>query len=126
MTTWITICDTCKRVGWELTAMAQTDGEVLAQLIETAAAGSVVATRRVSCTMGCERACNIIVQGAGKIGYSLGKFEATPEDAAAIVAYAAMHAASASGQVPFREWPLGVKGHFVSRHVPLPETDGPQ
>ena len=126
MTTWITICDTCKRDGWEVTAMAQTDGEVLAQLIETAAAGSALATRRVSCTMGCERACNIIVQAAGKIGYSLGKFEATPEDAAAIVAYAAMHAASASGQVPFRDWPLGVKGHFVSRHVPLPETDGPQ
>ena len=106
--------------------MAQTDGEVLAQLIETAAAGSALATRRVSCTMGCERACNIIVQAAGKIGYSLGKFEAKPEDAAAIVAYAAMHAASASGQVPFRDWPLGVKGHFVSRHVPLPDTNGPQ
>ena len=123
MTSWITICDTCKCEGWELTAMEQTDGELLAGLIETAAVGRPVATRRVSCTMGCERACNIIVQGAGKIGYSLGKFDPTPEAAEAIVAYASQHAASATGQVPFREWPLGVKGHFVSRHVPLP--DGP-
>jgi predicted metal-binding protein len=121
MTTWITICDTCKREGWELTAMERTDGEVLAGLIEAATCDMVVATRRVSCTMGCERACNIIVQGAGKIGYSLGKFEPTVEAADAIVAYARQHAASATGQVPFREWPLGVKGHFVSRHVPVPE-----
>ena len=123
MTTWITICDTCKREGWELTAMDRTDGEILATLIEAAATGPV-ATRRVSCTMGCERACNIIIQGAGKIGYSLGKFDPTPDAAAAIVAYAAQHAASPTGQVPFREWPLGVKGHFVSRHVPLPDVPG--
>ena len=123
MTTWITICDTCKREGWELTTMEQTDGEVLAGLIEAAITGPGVATRRVSCTMGCERACNIIVQGPGKIGYSLGKFDPTQEAAEAIVAYAGQHAVSATGQVPFREWPLGVKGHFVSRHVPLP--DGP-
>lgn len=122
MTTWITICDTCKRDGWELTAMGQTDGEGLAQLIEAAAAGSAVATRRVSCTMGCERACNVVIQAPGKFGYSLGKFEATADAAAAIVAYATQHAASATGQVPFREWPLGVKGHFVSRHVPLPDA----
>ena len=123
MTTWITICDTCKRDGWELTAMERTDGDVLAALIEAEVTGPV-ATRRVSCTMGCERACNIIVQGVGKIGYSLGKFEPTVEAAQAIVAYAAQHAASTTGQVPFREWPLGVKGHFVSRHVPLPDITG--
>jgi predicted metal-binding protein len=122
MTTWITICDTCKREGWETGAMASTDGEALAALIETAAeAQPAVRTRRVSCTMGCERACNIIVQGAGKIGYSLGRFEPTLDDAEAIVAYAALHAQSETGQVPFREWPQGVKGHFVSRQTPLPE-----
>ena len=123
MTTWITICDTCKREGWELTAMDRTDGEILATLIEAAVTGPV-ATRRVSCTMGCERACNIIIQGAGKIGYSLGKFDPTLDAAKDIVAYATQHAASATGQVPFREWPLGVKGHFVSRHVPLPDDAG--
>jgi predicted metal-binding protein len=104
--------------------MTRTDGEVLAALIEDAAdQGGVVRTRRVSCTMGCERACNVIVQGAGKIGYSLGKFEPSTEDAQAIVDYAVMHAASATGQIPFREWPVGVKGHFVSRHVPLPADE---
>ena len=122
MTTWITICDTCKRTGWEETGMEKTDGEALAEMIEAAAVGAGdVSTRRVSCTMGCDRACNITVQSKDKINYSLGTFEATVEDAEAIVEYAEKHAASETGQVPYREWPQGVKGHFVSRHQPLPE-----
>ena len=121
MTSWITICDTCKRPGWEDGPMAATDGAALADEIETRASGAGVATRRVSCTMGCERACNVIVQAAGKIGYSLGKFDGTGADAEAIVAFAALHAESETGQVPFRQWPQGVKGHFVSRQLPVPE-----
>jgi len=122
MTTWITICDTCKRTGWEETGMEKTDGEALAELIEAAATNAHdVSTRRVSCTMGCDRACNITVQSKDKINYSLGTFEATEADAEAIVEYARKHAASETGQVPYREWPQGVKGHFVSRHQPLPE-----
>ncbi|MEZ5716711.1 MAG: DUF1636 domain-containing protein [Paracoccaceae bacterium] len=121
MTSWITICDTCKREGWDAERGLPTDGETLAGLIESTAEGRGVRTRRVSCTMGCERACNVIVQGAGKIGYSLGKFEGTGDDAAAIVDFAEKHAASETGQVPFRDWPQGVKGHFVSRQLPVPE-----
>jgi predicted metal-binding protein len=122
MTTWITICDTCKRTGWEETGMQKTDGEALAEMVEIAATGKDdVKTRRVSCTMGCDRACNITVQANDKINYSLGTFEATTDDAVAIVEYATKHAASENGQVPYREWPQGVKGHFVSRHQPLPE-----
>lgn len=122
MTTWITICDTCKTEGWEKTGMEKTDGEALAELVEAAAtAHTKVKTRRVSCTMGCDRACNITVQAAGKINYSLGTFAPTLDDASAILEYATKHAASETGQVPYREWPQGVKGHFVSRHQPLPE-----
>lgn len=122
MTTWITICEGCKREGWEETGVEQTDGEVLATLVEAAADGvGAVKTRRVSCTMGCKRACNVTVQGAGKINYSLGLFDPSEDAAQAIVDYASQHAASETGQVPFREWPQGVKGHFVSRHQPLPE-----
>ena len=124
MTTWITICDTCKRAGWEDSGMDLTDGERLAALVEAVARGRPeVRTRRVSCTMGCDRACNVIIQGAGKIGYSLGRFDPVAEDAEAIAEYAAAHAASETGQVPFREWPQGVKGHFVSRQAPLPEAE---
>lgn len=124
MTSWITICDTCKRPGWDAATEGATDGERLAALIEARAAGTAgLRTRRVSCTMGCERACNVVVQGRGKLGYSLGMFAPDDESAGAIVAWAALHADSETGQVPYRQWPQGVKGHFVSRHAPLPEDD---
>lgn len=124
MTTWITICDTCKREGWDEGDMATTDGESLADLIETAATGlSGVKTRRVSCLMGCKNACNVAIQGHGKLNYTLGGFDPEPEAASGIVAYAMAHAGSETGQVPYREWPQAIKGHFVTRHPPLPEDE---
>ncbi|SEP84083.1 DUF1636 family protein [Thalassovita taeanensis] len=124
MTTWITICDTCKREGWDAATATLTDGESLAALVEQAAADAPdVRARRVSCLMGCTHGCNIAVQGAGKLAYTLGKFTADADSAQAIVDYATLHAASDSGQVPFRQWPLGVKGHFITRHPPLPQDD---
>lgn len=122
MTTWITICDTCKREGWDAASATHTDGETLAALIEEAAKGTGgIATRRVSCLMGCAGACNVAIQSAGKLCYTLGRFDPDPASAEAIVDYAAKHSASETGQVPYRDWPQGVKGHFVTRHPPLPE-----
>ena len=122
MVTWITICDTCKREGWEAGDMSTTDGESLAALVEAAASGlSHVKTRRVSCMMGCTRACNVAIQGAGKLNYTLGSFDPTAEAASGIVTYALAHADSETGRVPYRDWPEAIKGHFVTRHVPLPD-----
>ena len=121
MTTWITICDTCKRDGWEAGDMSVTDGERLAELIEGRVNGSgTVRTRRQSCLMGCKHGCNVAIQGAGKLAYTLGDFEPGGDAAEAIVSYAELHADSDTGQVPYRQWPEGVKGHFVTRHPPLP------
>lgn len=120
MTTWITICDTCKRDTWDATTGAPTDGEQLADLIE-AAAPERIRTRRVSCLMGCSHSCNIAIQAEGKLCYTLGRFDPTATDAQAIIEYAELHADSESGQVPYRTWPEGVKGHFVTRHPPLPK-----
>lgn len=119
MTTTITICDTCKRDDWTADA-GETDGTTLATLIEAAAKGAPgVATRRHSCLMGCANACNVTVQAPGKMNYTLGRFDPTEEAAQGIVDYAAKHAAADTGVVPFREWPLPIKGHFVTRHPPL-------
>jgi predicted metal-binding protein len=124
MTTWITICDTCKRDDWATSGKSLTDGEALATLVEQGAQGVPnLRTRRVSCLMGCKHGCNVAIQGRGKLSYTIGNFEPIDDAAAGIIEYATKHAASANGQVPFREWPLAIKGHFVTRHPPLPETD---
>lgn len=123
MTTWITVCDTCKRPEWT-EGTAQTDGERLAALVEDAANGAAdVKTRRVSCLMGCKHGCNVSIQAHGKLAYTLGDFEPDADAAAGIVAYATSHAASETGQVPFRTWPQAIKGHFVTRHQPIPTED---
>lgn len=128
MTTWITVCDTCKRDDWNPTGSnPNTDGENLAGMVETAAHGhDSIETRRVSCTMGCKRACNITIQAEGKLCYTLGEFAPDAEAAQAIVDYAALHAQSDRGQVPYRQWPEGVKGHFVTRMHPIPTPDSDQ
>lgn len=122
MTTWITICDTCKRGDWAESGQNLTDGEQLAALIEQSANGSVK-TRRQSCLMGCSNSCNVTIQASGKINYTLGNFSANAETAEAILGYAKLHAQSATGQVPYRTWPEKVKGHFVTRHLPLPDDE---
>ncbi|MCY4207820.1 MAG: DUF1636 domain-containing protein [Roseovarius sp.] len=121
MTTWITICDTCKRDDWYELASISSDGEEMAELVEKHAMGRPVATRRVSCLMGCTHGCNVTIQAPGKITYTLGGFKPEDEAASAIVSYAEMHAESETGQVPFRKWPQGIKGHFITRHLPLPD-----
>ncbi|WP_375688927.1 DUF1636 family protein [Pseudooceanicola sp. LIPI14-2-Ac024] len=121
MTTWITICDTCKRDDWADRGVERTDGEALADLVEPLAAAAGIPTRRVSCLMGCSHGCNVAIQSEGKLSYTLGRFEPVTDDAAAIVEYAGLHADTDTGQVPYRQWPQGVKGHFVTRHPPLPK-----
>ena len=123
MTTWITICDTCKREDWDAETHSRPHGEDLAQLVEAQAAGGDVKTRRVSCLMGCSHGCNVAIQAPGKLAYTLGRFTPDQDAAEAIVDYAVLHATSETGQVPYREWPQGVKGHFVTRHPPLPQSE---
>ena len=121
--TWITICDTCKRDDWAAKGVERTDGQVLADLVEAAADGTDLRIRRTSCLMGCDHSCNIAVQAAGKLNYTLGRFEPSEEAAQGIVDWAVLHAQSETGQVPYRTWPVAVKGHFVTRHPPLPEGE---
>ena len=124
MTTWITICDTCKHEDWAEKGLSESDGERFAALIEAAAeTRPEVQTRRHSCLMGCTRACNVAVQGAGKLNYTIGEFEVSDEAAQAVVDYAVLHSQSETGAVPYRQWPVPIKGHFVTRHPPLPSDD---
>ena len=125
MTTTIIVCDTCRYSVEDKTTKTndgteKAGGEILAEQIEELAQGvENLEVRRQSCLMGCERHCNTAVTAPGKLSYVIGKFDPTAESAGAIVAYARLHADSEKGQVPFREWPQGVKGHFVARIPPL-------
>lgn len=115
--TTIFVCDTCRYAPEEKTGPAGlTGGEILAGLVEAGAADLPgVEVRRQSCLMGCERHCNTAIAAEGKLTYVLGRFAPEAAAADAVIAYACLHRDSESGQVPFREWPEGVKGHFIAR-----------
>lgn len=127
MPTTITVCDTCKCENWDPALDPKTDGEKLAEMVEQAASGAEgVTVRRHSCLMGCDHGCNIAIQADGKLNYVLGRFVPGQAAAEGIVGYAALHAQSDSGQVPYRTWPQAVKGHFVARLPVLPAVANPE
>lgn len=123
MPTIITICETCKREDWKEKGLKESDGFELAQLIEkSSVTEEKVITIRHSCLMGCDHGCNVTIQDNKKLSYVLGNFKPTSEDAEAIILYANLHANSTNGQVPYREWPQAIKGHFVARIPPIKDN----
>jgi len=119
----IVVCSTC-RIGpdqredehgvrggmrlLEALRSAATDDPTLAGL----------AIEPMPCLFACSTYCAIHLRAPGKIGYVLGSFQPTPEAARAILDYARHYMASAEGLVPYRDWPEGVKGHFIVRTPP--------
>ena len=116
MSTTITVCETCKRSNWNAEIDNKTDGEVLAGLIESMSDEAPnINIRRHACLMGCDFACNVAIQSEDKLNYVLGNFSPSIENAKGIIEYATLHNASDKGQVPFRDWPKEIKGHFRAR-----------
>lgn len=121
----LTVCETCAFAPGERTRGGLTAGETFARLVESRAdLAPDLRIRRHPCLMGCTHPCNVAVSAPGRIAYVLGGFRPDPEAAAAVLAFARLHAASPTGQVPFRLWPAGVRGHFVAR-LPPPDAEAP-
>jgi predicted metal-binding protein len=120
----LVVCNTCR-----FSAEEREDGDgvrggarlVAALRAEKAADERLegVAIDEMPCLFNCTQHCSIHLRAPGKIGYVLGRFEPTAEAARAILDYAIAYAASEEGVVPYRQWPEGVKGHFIVRVPPV-------
>lgn len=86
------------------------------QATDPALAG--IAVQDMPCLFACGDHCTVHIRAPGRIGYVLGRFQPTMEAARAILDYAVHHASSDDGRVPYRDWPEGVKGHFIVRVPP--------
>lgn len=123
--TAIVVCNTCRVSAEEReTPDGVRGGALLASALREAAAGSGVAIQEMPCLFNCAQHCSVHLRAPGKIGYVLGRFEPTAEAAEAILAYAQAYAASEEGVVPYRQWPEGVKGHFIVRVPPAGKLVG--
>lgn len=119
----VVACNSCRHSA---TARSDDDGltggaRLVSALREVQAgdpAYAGIAVQEMPCLFACERFCTVHLRAPGKIGYVLGSFTPDETAARAILDYARAYAQSAEGQVPYRDWPEGVKGHFITRMPP--------
>lgn len=119
----IVACSTCRHSDASRDdADGRRGGALLAEALHRVKASDSdydgVAVQEMACLFACKDFCTVHLRAPDKVGYVLGRFEPTDDAARAILDYARAYAASEWGQVPFREWPQGVKGHFITRTPP--------
>lgn len=79
---------------------------------------AAIAIEEMACLFACSEHCTVHLRAPGKVGYVLGRFRPDAEAARSILDYALAYVASEEGSVPYRQWPQGVKGHFIVRIPP--------
>lgn len=119
----VVACNTCRLSAAEREDAAGRRGgallvAALKDVRDSDARYAGIAVQEMPCLFACTEHCTIHIRAPGKIGYVLGRFTPDEDAARAILDYAVHHAASEEGRVPFREWPQGVKGHFIVRTPP--------
>ncbi|WP_019643806.1 DUF1636 domain-containing protein [Novispirillum itersonii] len=124
MSTEIIVCETCRHSDGEREKDGQTGGHRLAETLRAAvAAEDAITIRTMKCLMACDRNCTAHVRAPGKMAYTLGRLCAEDGSADALLEYVRAYQDSETGIVPFRTWPQGIKGKFVSRSPALGYED---
>jgi predicted metal-binding protein len=115
-------CETCRPADRDEQGRAA--GERFIEQLRaahTSGVGSEITLSTVRCLWACQRSCAVHLRAPGRPGYVLVGFEPTPDAAQALLEYASLYAQSEAGAVPYKSWPVGVKGHFLCRLPPFPE-----
>lgn len=115
------VCDTCRFERDTREHQGRTGGSIFAEHVERAIEERPipgVTVRRISCLMACTRHCTAHLRAPGKFGYLVGDFPPSSASAQVLLDYAARYQLSTTGQVPYKTWPEGIKGHFIARTPP--------
>ncbi len=124
MSRTIIVCQTCKMTSDEkLNENGKAGGEVLTDHLEAVLAGrDDVTIQKQDCLWACSEHCNVVLSDNERFSYLAGRFEPKREAAEAIVEWFDKHGQSKTGQVPFKQWPDEMRGHFIAR---LPTQTSP-
>jgi predicted metal-binding protein len=128
MTTSLTVCTTCKHTALQpFDESGKSGGQKLAEALEAGAGNLDVPPRiiRHECLWACRNFCTVLIRSPGKAGYLAGRFEGGPQAADAILAWTAAYDRSPTGAVPYRDWPEGMKGHFIL-NIPVLDEEKPK
>lgn len=119
----VVACNTCRfSAASREDGQGRRGGDLLVAALRAVKAGddryAGIAVQEMPCLFACSEYCTVHLRAPDKVSYILGRFTPDEEAARAILDYAVHYAASAHGRVAFRDWPQGVKGHFITRSPP--------
>ncbi|MFO1033097.1 MAG: DUF1636 domain-containing protein [Hyphomicrobiales bacterium] len=118
----IVICSTCKHAdGRKLDDEGRSAGSILYQAMLATLARLGRTDIRVeiqACLWNCDRPCSVAFRDSRRFSYITGKNEPTEAQAEALLAWFDLHGQSETGEVPFRQWPQAMRGHFIARIPP--------
>ena len=120
-------CNSCRFNATELEdAAGRRGGALLVEALRAMQASdpgyAQIAIDEMPCLFACTEFCTVHLRAGGKVGYVLGRFVPGADAARSILNYAVQYANSEAGQVPYKAWPEGVKGHFIVRTPPAGYT----
>ena len=72
-----------------------------------------------TCLWNCSMSCSVAIRDTERFSYVTGRHAATRAQAAAILEWFDAHGETASGEVPFKQWPDAMRGHFIARIPPV-------
>jgi predicted metal-binding protein len=118
----IVICNTCRFPDGSKTGLdGRTGGQTLIDAMRVVLAeGNRQDVQLVeqTCLWNCTQSCSVVFRDNKRFSYVTGRHEPTVQQAEAIVQWFDAHGATEKGEVPFRQWPLSMKGHFIARMPP--------
>jgi predicted metal-binding protein len=119
----LVLCNSCKFPdGRKVAEDGRTGGQTLIDALRSVLAGqgrSDVDVVEQSCLWNCTQSCSVAIRDSERFSYITGRHVATMEQAEAILQWFDKHGETTTGEVPFREWPDAMRGHFVARIPPV-------
>jgi predicted metal-binding protein len=123
----LVICSTCRfPSGEKLDAEGHTGGQVMIAALKSVLAGqgrTDIEIAEQSCLWNCTQSCSVAIRDTERFSYITGRHEPLLTQAEAIIQWFDAHGSSPTGEVPFREWPVAMKGHFIARIPPFKVED---
>ncbi len=119
----IVFCITCRFSDAEPKGPdGRTGGETLAaemeKLLRDRGRGDVKVARQ-ACLWSCLRHCNVLFRDDQRYSFVAGDLTPSRATAEAMLAWFDLHGQSETGEIPFRCWPQGMRGHFIARIPPV-------
>lgn len=116
------MCSTCRHSAAEKFGPdGRTGGETLIAHMRDVLAERGCGDVRIetqACLWNCKRHCSVFLRDDQRFSYFTGDHAPERAQAEAIADWFGLHGSTETGEVPFRQWPDRMRGHFIARIPP--------